>query len=233
MIFGWLTPFLNFAAFLLLLLVTLSVPIIKDIYLFRLTPNASFSNNLVSGASGSVKFGIWGYCTSGLKGSALGFTKTVANECSPKKLGYSIDGRVSQLLGVDRFVNITSKALTAVLVLHPIACGLAFIAMVLSFIMARPTNGTTRFSSLMTLIANLLAAFLTTAVFVIDVVLVAVVRHHVRDETRNNVTAKYGNGVWMVLGAMIALWLGIITATCGIFQLRRHRRKVAADGTRY
>jgi hypothetical protein len=231
MIFGWLTPFLNFAAFLLLLLVTLSVPIIKDIYLFRLAAN--YSNSFVSSASatGNVKFGIWGYCTQGIKGSAFGITKSVANECSPKKLGYSIDGRVSELLGVDRFVNITSKALTAVLVLHPIACGLAFIALILSFIMARPTSGTTRFSSLMTLLASLLAAVLTTAIFVIDVVLVAVVRHHVRDQSDNNVTAKYGNGVWMVLGAMIALWLAIITATCGIFQILRNRRNV--DGARY
>ena len=56
---------LHFLAFLLLLLVSLSVPIIKDIYIFKLTANVG-SSLLKSGASGSARFGVWGYCWSGL-----------------------------------------------------------------------------------------------------------------------------------------------------------------------
>lgn len=57
-----ITPFLLLAAFLLLLLVTLSVPIIKAIYLFKLT--AKVSGILDSGAGATARFGVWGYCVS-------------------------------------------------------------------------------------------------------------------------------------------------------------------------
>lgn len=64
------TPVLLFIAFLLLLLVSLSVPITKTIYLFQLVANVS-SGILQSGASGSVKFGVWGYCFSGVDVSGI------------------------------------------------------------------------------------------------------------------------------------------------------------------
>jgi hypothetical protein len=60
--FAWLAPILLIAAFVLLLLVTLSVPIIKSILLFKLV--AKVSEGPLT-ANGNVKFGMWGYCTSG------------------------------------------------------------------------------------------------------------------------------------------------------------------------
>ena len=61
--FWVITPFLTFVAFLLLLLVSLSVPIIHSIYLFRLTAHAATSF-LDASATGAVRFGVWGYCIS-------------------------------------------------------------------------------------------------------------------------------------------------------------------------
>lgn len=58
------SPVLLFIAFLLLLLVSLSVPITKSIYLFEILANVS-SGIIKSGVSGNVKFGVWGYCFSG------------------------------------------------------------------------------------------------------------------------------------------------------------------------
>ena len=61
--FVFLTPFLVFSAFLLLLLVSLSAPVIHSIWLFRLAASASVS--LVdASASAAVRFGVWGYCIS-------------------------------------------------------------------------------------------------------------------------------------------------------------------------
>lgn len=60
------TPVLTFVAFLLLLLVSLSVPIIKSIFLLSLSVNVN-SGLLDSGAHGSIRFGVWGYCVSSVQ----------------------------------------------------------------------------------------------------------------------------------------------------------------------
>ena len=62
-----ITPVLLFAAFLLLLLVSLSVPIIKSIVLLKLSAIISEGISVATvNATGSVKFGVWGYCTSAI-----------------------------------------------------------------------------------------------------------------------------------------------------------------------
>lgn len=63
--FLFIAPALAFLAFLLLLLVTLSVPITHTIYLFKLTADISI-NVVDTSVRTVVKFGVWGYCTSGL-----------------------------------------------------------------------------------------------------------------------------------------------------------------------
>lgn len=60
-----ITPVLLLAAFILLLLDTLSAPIIKSIYLFKLIGHVA--GPLGSSANANAKFGIWGYCFSGVK----------------------------------------------------------------------------------------------------------------------------------------------------------------------
>lgn len=65
--FAKITPFLLFAAFVLLLLVTLSAPIIDVIYLFRLGVDTSSLPG--SDASAQVQFGVFGYCVSQVAGS--------------------------------------------------------------------------------------------------------------------------------------------------------------------
>lgn len=59
-----LTPTFSFAAFILLLLVSLSVPIIKAIHLFVL--KAAVDLDVFAGIGGSaegiVNFGVFGYC---------------------------------------------------------------------------------------------------------------------------------------------------------------------------
>jgi hypothetical protein len=60
MFLATLAPFLLFAAFVLLLLVSLSAPIIDSIYLFRLSATTA-------GAQSNVNFGVWGYCAGAVK----------------------------------------------------------------------------------------------------------------------------------------------------------------------
>lgn len=67
-----ITPVLLFAAFLLLLLVSLSVPIIKTIDLFKLSATFSEGFGPVSvNANGNVRYGVWGYCISAIEATSV------------------------------------------------------------------------------------------------------------------------------------------------------------------
>jgi hypothetical protein len=125
--------------------------------------------------------------------------------------------------GVDDDFDAINKALTAVLVLHPIVCALTFVTLVVSlFILRRGTNGlSARLPSLITLGFGVITAILTTVVFLVDVIFVAVVRSSVHRLSEGNLTLVWGNAVWMTLGATISTWLAICGACGGVIIGRR------------
>ncbi|KAH7340808.1 actin cortical patch SUR7/pH-response regulator pali [Rhizoctonia solani] len=210
---GFIVPFLVFAGFLLLLLVSLSIPIIKTISVLNIATNlqAGFTN---TGISGGVKFGLWGYCVSEISASIIGINQSRPGYCSRKRLGYDIDNQLLELLGLDNLNDILSRGLTFVLVLHPIACGLAFLALLFALMLLfRPA----RLASAMALIFSVLAAIVATVAFAIDVALTTVAKNKVSDATDGNLKVTYGAVPWMTLGAMVALWAATVGACCGIF----------------
>ncbi|KAJ6596794.1 pali-domain-containing protein [Mycena vulgaris] len=228
---GLLTPVLLFISFLLLLLVTLSVPIIKTISLFTLSAQAS-SSLFDSSASASVKFGAFGYCVSEIDVSLIGIDHTTAAECSKRHLGYTFDGTVAKALHVSGFENLISKSLTGVLVLHPIVVALTFVTLLISlFMLRRGANGTSRLPSLLALGMGLLTAVLTTIVFLIDVILVAVVRKHVHNDTDGVLTLTWGSAVWLTLTATILLWMANVGSCAGV--CGGNRRRTTDDAEKY
>ncbi|THG94594.1 hypothetical protein EW026_g6910 [Hermanssonia centrifuga] len=224
-----ITSFLIFTAFLLLLLVSISVPVIKTIYLFRLAAQASTSL-LDASASAFVRFGVWGYCISSVNVSVIGIDGNLSPaQCSKAKLGYDFDGVVQAALRAENInSNTISHELTAVLVLHPIgSCGFTFLALLASlFIIRRHAVGVSRGAALLTLGLGLLSALLTTVIFLIDVILVAIVKTRIKNDTDGDVTGTWGNAVWMILGAAVALW-GALIGT--IVTLLRGGRKARAS----
>ncbi|CAE7224269.1 unnamed protein product [Rhizoctonia solani] len=218
---GFIVPFLVFAGFLLLLLVSLSIPIIKTISVLSLAANlqAGFTN---AGISGGVKFGLWGYCVSEISASVFGISRSQAGYCSRARAGYDVDNQLLQVLGLDDVNDIFSRGLTFVLVLHPIACGLAFLALLFALmLLCRPA----RLASVVALIFSVLAAIVATIAFAVDVALVTIARNKVRDATDGNLKVTYGAVPWMTLGAMVALWAATVGACCGIFVGGRRRRE--------
>ncbi|KAF9481062.1 hypothetical protein BDN70DRAFT_912416 [Pholiota conissans] len=200
-------PFLIFSAFLLLLLVTLSVPIINPIYIFRLSANLH-SDLYGSGVSEWADFGVFGYCLSGRAESRfIGIDVGITELCSGTQVGYTIDDTVAEALDATELNHTISSATAGALILHPIITGLIFGVLLLSlFTIWRRTKSSSRIPSIVTTCVGCFVAFITTAVFLIDVIMVTVVRNIVYDNT-DGVHVKYGNAVWMVLGAAIALWL--------------------------
>jgi len=221
--FAALTPLLLFVAFILLLLVSLSVPIIKTVYLLHITVNVG-SSLLHSGVNAGVKFGVWGYCTDSTETSVVGIDHSSKGECSKAALGYTFDNSVSEALHVSGLENTISRTLSAALVLHPIACALTFITLVVSLSMLRRGySGTaSRVSSVVTLVIASFATTITIIVFLIDVIFVAIVRNKVKDKS-HDLQINWGNAVWMTLGATIALLISSFGACCGICAPRKSK----------
>lgn len=63
-----IVAFLVFVAFLLLLIVSLSAPIIQAISVLDVAANLQ-AGLLSTAVSGNVKFGLWGYCVSDINTS--------------------------------------------------------------------------------------------------------------------------------------------------------------------
>jgi len=76
----------------------------------------------------------------------------------------------------------------------------------------------------MALGVGILAAILTTIVFLIDVIVVAIARHKVNHDFDGNLILNWGNAVWMALGAAVALWLAIVAICSGMCSCGRRNR---------
>ncbi|TFK94636.1 pali-domain-containing protein [Polyporus arcularius HHB13444] len=120
-------------------------------------------------------------------------------------------------LGDDRLNGHLFHNLTAVLILIPIAAGLSGLAFLFGLCGAAYHRAGTIF---MTLISAL--AFLITLVaWVIEMVLFGVAHSHLRDR---GINATWGNANWLVLGALVSLFIGFFAALCGSFGRYGRRR---------
>jgi len=178
-----------FAAMVLLIFVSVSAPVWDKI---------SFLDANIGGKE--IHFGVWGY------------TGTKAH------LGYYFDPRA---LGFDsNSLNTkTIHNLTFVLILHPIAAGLA----ALSFIFGLCGAGYHRVGTILMSLIAALAAMLTLIIWIIDMVLWGIARNRIRHDGPDGATAQYGNANWLTLGALIALMLGFCAAglgSCGRYSRR-------------
>ena len=68
--FQFFTPFLLFVSWLLSLLVSISVPILHTIFLWdvKIHDSSSVLGITRINVTGDIKFGLWGYCVSQIKG---------------------------------------------------------------------------------------------------------------------------------------------------------------------
>ncbi|KAG8693777.1 hypothetical protein FRC09_010304, partial [Ceratobasidium sp. 395] len=107
-----------FTAWLLLFLVSLSLPIIKAIYILEV--KAKKPPTIQTSVATSIRFGVWGMCLGAYKFSDSGAKWDGSGFCTPPKLGYTVDDAVLQLTGQVDLAKIALKALMGILILHPI-----------------------------------------------------------------------------------------------------------------
>jgi len=204
----WVGVFFLFAAAVLLLITTISAPVIGDIAILKVTlTNSSALRH------SSVTFGTFGHCVLDVAPAA-----TDQDYCSRRRIGYqpatimaAIDGE-----GFNRVASDTADGLTDAMILHPIACALAFIAFFLSL-------GAGVIGSLLGFAVGALAWIITLVVMAIDFALFGIIKDHVNSDGSGS-HAFYSIGMWTCLAAMILLFLGmwIVLFTC--CSARRERR---------
>jgi len=181
--------FFCFAATVLLVIVSISTPVWDKI---------SFLD--VTAAGKTTQFGVFGY--TGSK-AAVGYT------FPPDRLGYSDTKLNTGVL----------HSLTFVLVLYPVAAGLAGLSVLFGLCGACYHRAGTVFMSLLAALATVCALI----AWVISMALFGIARNHVRDNVKGG-TAQYGNANWIALGGLAALLVGFCTAACGVCgHYRRHR----------
>ncbi|RDW62571.1 hypothetical protein BP5796_10873 [Coleophoma crateriformis] len=208
-IFHHVGTFLLFAAAILLLITTISAPVITDIGILKVTlTNQSDLRN------SSINFGTFGYCTLDVAPAS-----SDQDYCSGKHIGYNpalimaeADGTAFGSMSGD-----STKALTRVMVLHPVGCGLAFIAFLFAL-------GAGVFGALLASLVSALAFIITVVVMAVDFTIFGIIKNKVNKDGTGS-RAYYSIGMWTTVAAMICLFLAtfIVFFTC--FSARMHKRR--------
>ncbi|KAI0090762.1 hypothetical protein BDY19DRAFT_734061 [Irpex rosettiformis] len=208
-----LTFFLLLAAFVLYLLVTLSLPIIRQIYLFQLSFAAQ---NGQASTTPDFRFGVWGFCASTPVAIPSVFTKD-GGECTSSKLGYNIPQDVLNLTGYPPDVtNALSKALTVLLILHPVSAGLALQTLFLSLFIR------SQYFTIFALISSIVTAVVGSVVLAADLALKIVANDRLKGVLNGALSVSWGDGVWMIVAAVALSWLSVIALSsiacrcCGV-----------------
>lgn len=209
-IFHHFGTFLLFASAILLLITTISAPVIGDIAILKvmLTNKTDIRNS-------SVTFGTFGHCI-----LDVAPIQTDQDFCFPKVIGYNPADIMAQ---IDRTTfstasTDTSKALTRVMILHPIACGLAFIAFLLAL-------GAGFCGAIMAAVVAAITWIITLVVLVTDFVLFGIIKSHVNSDGSGS-HAYYSVGMWTILAATILLFFAalVVLFTCCSSRMHRQNR---------
>ncbi|KZP28507.1 hypothetical protein FIBSPDRAFT_852648 [Athelia psychrophila] len=194
---------LLFIAFVLFLLVALSLPIIKTVYLLSLKAKVAPGQPATSIGT-ELRFGVWGVCVN----SALDVL-TLFNgngNCTKAALGYTIPTEYLTALGVSTsLVSLLLRAVTILLVLHPVAAGLALVTFLQSLFLG--THGV----SIVALITCLLTAIVSSVTLAADIALVVVAKGKLKDLANLvDFEVAFGNAVWMIVVAVALTWIAVV-----------------------
>lgn len=208
--FHHIGSFFLLAATVLLVVVSISAPVVDDIALFKVK-----LANATDDHSSALNFGTFGYC---VVNTAAGH-----DVCSGKHIGYD---PVSEILSVDADIDDAfsstntkaAKALTKVMILHPVAAGIAFIAFVLAL-------GAGVIGSFLGSLVSLVAFVVTAVVLITDFVLFSILRRHINNDDTSDTHAKYGVAIWLLLAAAVCSLVGtvVVFLTCCSSRLHSSR----------
>lgn len=225
--------FLLLVATVLLIVTSISAPTVKNISMLRVEIDGGVTDR----DNPVITFGTFGWCVQNTMASGEDF-------CSQSTVGYDpaaiVEENTSPSDGIDfsQYASDTARALSHVMVLHPIAAGLAFISFLLAL-------GAGLVGNLLSALVALLTFVVTLVALICDFVAFAIVRRQINDAnggggddddddssgSGRDINAAYGSGAWTLLAAAICVFLGMLIVFFTCCSARIHRRRGAAAGT--
>ncbi|KAK8853388.1 hypothetical protein IAR55_004092 [Kwoniella newhampshirensis] len=157
------------------------------------SPPAWQTVNFLKASSGGSEtvYGVFGQCVRG-------------GACSHRSVGYNLDAG-----GLSGLNSKVLHNLTYTMILHPIAGGFAFFALVFGLLGACAAS---RVATIFMALLSALGAIVALVVFVIDMVLWNVLKNRIHDAGGS---ASLGNANWLTVGAVVSLFLAMCTSVCG------------------
>jgi len=210
---------LALAATVVLVLVSVSTPIYKDIYFLSADLGVSVASVSLKG---KVTLGVFGYCVEGIGSEAV---------CEGPRLGYELDS--DQIFGNTTSIQLPNsliKWLTIVLILNPVAAGLAGIVFILGVVAHFREFSTSRVTTWFASIATTVAML----AFIFDIVLFLIAKSRINAVSTDNVSvnAELGKAVWLALAGFILLMLSSCLFGFGNRCMRRRPRQEEKDRMR-
>lgn len=218
-----------FVAFILMLITTLSVPIIKSVWLMR--ANVKVGTSFLS-AKDTITFGVWGLCFGGGEASFLGFHGQADSDCTKPKLGYS-----TEFSSNPHVKNLLKGSAAKTLVFHPLATAFIFLALVASLIAHHQSQRLStprkhKLFSIFELVTNSLASLCTTLAFTLDITAASKAKNAAKDSD-GIVSVTYGNTCWLSLVAALLIWAAKIMSCLAVRKRRQRAAKERAISERY
>ncbi|CAK7265490.1 hypothetical protein SEPCBS119000_001538 [Sporothrix epigloea] len=204
--------FLLFAATILLIVVSISAPVINHISLLKVQ-----MNDISRGSTPAIEFGSFGYCQ---VDNGNGH-----DQCSPRKIGYNPAAVVTAANIATSFSDAaedSTKILTKIMILHPVAAGVTFIAFLLAL-------GAGFIGSFTASLVSLIAFIITAVVVITDFILFHIIKDHVND-SKKDASAKYGIAIWLLLAAGACQLIGTLVVFFSCCSARSNRQRGVSSG---
>jgi len=190
-----------FFAFLFALLVSLSLTIIRPIYLFAIHDVGGPSRQPAAVAA-QLRFGVWGVCAIyAFPGGPL---------CFGPKIGYNVPEDLAAIAQVSQTVlDTVESVLLAVLVLHPIVAGLGFLNLCLSIFLS--IFSAEQALAVVNLAIALITALVATTSMAVDIAIITLARDNLHDlQRRFTFEIEFGNAVWISIAGVSLNWLAVV-----------------------
>ncbi|KAF5321002.1 hypothetical protein D9619_001645 [Psilocybe cf. subviscida] len=222
----FLSVLLLFTAFLLFLLVSLSLPIIKPIYLFSVRSTTRTANLSLAQ---ELRFGVWGACAV----SALNQPSLLNNHapCIGPARDFTVPPSIANLVGVPPAVlSAVSSALFVVLALHPVVTGISFLNFITAWFISSHAF------AIFALVISIVNALAGTVTLAIDLAIVLVARAQHKKSNNLDFELVIGNGLWMMVAALACVWVAVVVISsraCLCFGSSHHHTHYSSDTNHY